>query len=125
MLRQSTALECDLLSPVEPSEITGSFQGDGELLESLIAVFREQTPKLLSEIQKGLAGRDAAVIQRAAHKLKGSTAIFGSTAAFEAVRRLEAAAGTGSIDRAAAAFEHVVLTQFELDDAFVRVLAAG
>jgi HPt (histidine-containing phosphotransfer) domain-containing protein len=125
MLHPSTAQKYDLLGPVEPSEIISSFQGDTDLLESLIEVFRQQTPHLLSEIQRGLRSGDAKVIERAAHKLKGSTAIFGTHAAFEAARRLEAVAVSGAIDRAAAAFEHVILTQFELDDAFVRVLRAG
>jgi two-component system sensor histidine kinase/response regulator len=107
------------------SEITGGFQGDDDLLPSLIELFREQTPLLISEIQRGLAGQDASIIQRAAHTLKGSTAIFGTTVAFEAARQLEAAAIDGTIARAAAAFEFVSLTQFELDDAFDRILIAG
>ncbi len=125
MLYQSTAKTCDLLGGIQPSEITGGFQGDSDLLPSLIELFREQTPLLISEIQKGIASRDASIICRAAHTLKGSTAIFGTTAAFEAARQLEAAASSGTIERAAAAFECVSLTQFELDDAFDRILSVG
>ena len=125
MPQESTARNCDLLSGIEPSEITGSFQGDHDLLLSLIELFREQTPLLMSEIQRGLSGNDASIIRRAAHTLKGSTAIFGTTAAFEAARQLEAAASSGGIKRAAAVFECVSLTQFELDDAFDRILCAG
>ena len=125
MPHESTAQKCDLLSGIEPSEITGSFQGDSDLLLSLIELFREQTPLLMSEIQRGLASHDASIVRRAAHTLKGSTAIFGTTAAFEAARQLEAVAINGAIDQAAAAFEFVSLTQFELNDAFDRILIAG
>jgi HPt (histidine-containing phosphotransfer) domain-containing protein len=123
MPHESTAHKCNLLSGIEPSEIIGSFQGDNDLLSSLIELFREQTPLLISEIQRGIASQDPSIIQRAAHTLKGSTAIFGTTAAFEAARQLEAAAIAREIDRAAAAFEFVSLTQFELDDAFDRILS--
>jgi HPt (histidine-containing phosphotransfer) domain-containing protein len=125
MPHETTAYQCDLLAGIEPSEITGSFQGDRDLLHSLIELFREQTPLLMSEIQRGLSGNDASIVRRAAHTLKGSTAIFGTTAAFEAARQLEAAASSGKIERAAAAFECVSLTQFELDDAFDHILRAG
>ena len=67
MPHESTAHQCDLFSGIETSEITGSFQGDRDLLHSLIELFREQTPLLMSEIQRGLSSNDASIIRRRSH----------------------------------------------------------
>ena len=63
--------------------------GDRRLLSELIAVFRGDSKNTLAAIAKALAAGDAAAIEAAAHKMKGSVANFGSERAVDAARRLE------------------------------------
>ncbi|HEY3329582.1 MAG TPA: response regulator [Capsulimonadaceae bacterium] len=64
-------------------------EGDQELLLELIELFFEQSPGLKAEIEEAVEKRDSKALQNAAHSLKGSTANFAATAAYEAALRLE------------------------------------
>lgn len=56
-------------------------QGDAKLLKELIEIFFEELPELLKRIKDSLAGRDAAELRLAAHRLKGCLRYFGETPA--------------------------------------------
>jgi HPt (histidine-containing phosphotransfer) domain-containing protein len=122
MTHPTSSIERTAVGPIDTSAIRDSFIGDDELLADLIKAFRGHAPKLLHEIQTGLETGDAALVQRAAHTLKGSLGIFGMTAAYEAALALEAASRGGAIDRAAAAFAQVKSMYVRLNAAFDQIL---
>jgi HPt (histidine-containing phosphotransfer) domain-containing protein len=125
MTHPTTDMEQIAAGPIDTSAIRANFAGEDELLTGLIDAFRGHAPQLLAEIEQGLESRDAALVQRAAHTLKGSTGIFGTTAAYDAALALEAAARSGALDRAAAAFEQVRTSHDRLDAAFDQILGTG
>jgi CheY-like chemotaxis protein len=63
--------------------------GDRQLLKELMEVFLQACPGWMTEARAGLSQGDAALAQRAAHKLKGTLGNFGAHAAFETAMRLE------------------------------------
>ena len=64
--------------------------GDQDLLREIVGVFLAETPKLLAELETGIARGDATTAERAAHTLKGSLRPFEATAALELAGELEA-----------------------------------
>ena len=63
--------------------------GDEELLREITAIFLEDYPSLIGEIQAAIEAKDARRLEVAAHTLKGSVANFGAQDAIEAAYRLE------------------------------------
>jgi HPt (histidine-containing phosphotransfer) domain-containing protein len=125
MMHPTTNLERTAASPIETAAIRDNFTDEDDLLAGLIDAFRGHSPQLLAEIEQGLATRDVALVQRAAHTLKGSTGIFGTTTAYDAALVLEAAARSGDLDRAAAAFGQVRASHDRLNAAFDQILESG
>ncbi len=78
-------------------------QGDQGLLRELIEIFLDDGPKLMSQAREAQAEGDAAVLQRAAHTLKGSVRLFGATQAFDLCFELESLAKRSELQQAAAA----------------------
>jgi HPt (histidine-containing phosphotransfer) domain-containing protein len=62
---------------------------DPDLLQTLIGVYFEQLPSLLTSIEEGLESRYAEVVERNAHSLKGAISIFGNHPARESAQALE------------------------------------
>jgi two-component system, sensor histidine kinase and response regulator len=77
--------------------------GDVELLEELVAVFMDESPRLLAAARAALEQRDAPALERAAHSLKGSVGNFCAPSAAEAARRLESLSREGDLDGASGA----------------------
>jgi CheY-like chemotaxis protein len=84
----------------DPSPALAATGGDLDLLAQLVAVFREERPKLIRRIRDGVAAGDATAVARAAHTLKGSAGIFGETGPFELARSLEHDARDGNLSEA-------------------------
>lgn len=63
--------------------------GDLDLLRDLIAVFAAEVPGMLSRIDAAIQGSDAAELERAGHKIKGSMMQFSAPTAVTAAGRLE------------------------------------
>jgi len=78
-------------------------QGDQGLLRELIEIFLDDGPKLMSQAREAQAEGDAAVLQRAAHTLKGSVRLFGAIQAFDLCFELESLAKRSELQQAAAA----------------------
>lgn len=77
--------------------------GERELLAGMIAIYLRQTPRVMNDIDAAIAAADAAALEIAAHKLKGSVAMFGAGAAREAAQRLEDLAESRDLSGARAA----------------------
>jgi two-component system, sensor histidine kinase and response regulator len=63
--------------------------GDDVFLRELAALFLEQCPLLLADLETAIQKRDAIAIAKSAHTIKGNAASLGATAAYDQARRLE------------------------------------
>jgi len=100
----------NVLAPVAasaPSEVFSEaealkvFLGNRELLDKLIAKFREQSRRALDRLDQGLAAGDAVALRAGAHALKGSAANLTANQLAKAAEVLEHAAADGKLDNAA------------------------
>jgi HPt (histidine-containing phosphotransfer) domain-containing protein len=64
--------------------------GDGdEFLKEIIAIYLEDTPQRIAELEESLAGGDTPRFTRAAHSVKGSSANLGAMAVRHVAEQLE------------------------------------
>ena len=74
------------------------------MLEEIIGLFLEDSPKLMDSIRQALAAGDADAAYRGAHTLKGSAGNFDAHVAVALAQRLEARTREGDIDAANTVF---------------------
>lgn len=79
-------------------------QGDRELLKEVARAFLDECPRLVEQIQQALASGDKALLQRAAHTIKGGTRTFVAAAVSEHAAQLEFIGRTGELSQAASTF---------------------
>jgi len=91
-------------SGMEMSKLLDHAGGDRELARELIDLFLEDCPRMLSEVREAIDRSDSQALQRAAHALKGSAAVFGPCSMAEAALRLEGIGASGELDQAEEAF---------------------
>ena len=114
-------------APAEPllsrEKLLDQLDGDEALMQRMIVLFHENTPRLLDAIRSCIARRDGAELARAAHALLSSLGAFGANHALRLTRQLEAQAQQGDyekIDRTFAGLEcataevHATLSTFNL-----------
>nr|MDQ3621219.1 response regulator [Verrucomicrobiota bacterium] len=70
-------------------KLLDQLEGDEALLEEIIALFEENTPRLLVEIRDSIAARDSGELTRSAHALLSSLCVFGATEAHRLALLLE------------------------------------
>ena len=83
------------------------FEGEPELLKDVVRLFLDDCPKMLFGIRGAAERGDAAGMERAAHKIKGSVANFAAPAAYDAALRLEVMGREGHLDQAPEAWQFV------------------
>jgi len=93
---------------VNAAALLARFRGDADLLKELVDLFFEESPRILSEIERAIAARDAAALHMAAHTLKGSVGNFMAHEAAEAALRLEKIARSGDLEDAGPAYTALV-----------------
>ncbi|HBH03286.1 MAG: hypothetical protein A2W08_07805 [Candidatus Rokubacteria bacterium RBG_16_73_20] len=74
-------------------------EGDADLAVAVIEAFRQECPRLITEIRAALTRGDSAALRRAAHTLKGTIGYFGD-AGHQAAVRLESLATDGDLTTA-------------------------
>ena len=74
---------------VNLSGLLESVGGNRELLDEMLAIFSEDSPKLMSEIALAIGNQDPDGLRIAAHSLKSMVAGLGASSAVEAALRLE------------------------------------
>jgi len=105
---------------LDPKTVLKHFGGDAGLLHRLADIFRDDCPRMLTEIRKALKAGNAEAVARAAHALKGAAANFGVGDVVGTAKRLEAAGREGDLRQAKA-----VYTELEkVLPAFLGALAA-
>lgn len=72
-----------------PAELLGKFDGDVALLQRISAIFAEQTPGMLANLEHALQTEDATILRQTAHTLVGSFGALGAEKAMTCARELE------------------------------------
>jgi PAS domain S-box-containing protein len=80
-------------------------EGDPELLRQILSAVIETSPHLLIQMEEALRLGDSRELRRAAHTLKGSLEILGSTRTSELAERLEERAKSGQSEGTRELFE--------------------
>ncbi|HMI31376.1 MAG TPA: PAS domain S-box protein [Candidatus Limnocylindrales bacterium] len=75
-------------------------EGDVSLLTRMAGIFRDQSRRLLGDLNAAIERGDAAGVNEAAHALKGSLAFWCQGSAFQIARRLEAKGRTRDLEGA-------------------------
>ncbi|MDE3110053.1 MAG: response regulator, partial [Acidobacteriota bacterium] len=75
-------------------------EGDRDLLEELVHLFIEESPKAMEEMRQALGERDARRLERLAHTLKGSSGSLGANRVSQAALLLEMRARSGALENA-------------------------
>jgi PAS domain S-box-containing protein len=110
--------------PAEPifdrAELMNRVEGDVELLQELLDLFRDSCPRQLVDLQEAIARRDSQTVERVAHSIKGSVGNFAARGAAAAALRLETMGRGGDLEGAPAA-----LSSLEVEtDRLLGALAA-
>jgi signal transduction histidine kinase/PleD family two-component response regulator len=93
------------------------FDNDEGLMEHMINLFHENTPRLLTEMRGAIARRNSAELARAAHTLLSSLGVFGAQNAHGLAQELEAQAHHEN-------YEHTDRTFAALERAIAEIHAA-
>ncbi|MBX9609908.1 MAG: response regulator [Gammaproteobacteria bacterium] len=103
-----TALDSEIIARIV------ALQRDGkpDLLAHLIGLYLQSVPRLLAEVEQGLAAHDAGPVRRALHTLKSSSANLGGTALARLCGELEHAARGEDLATVGARLD---VLRFELD----------
>ena len=107
----STCYKKSMVSPGNPAapaidltQLQANCGGDQELLREIVAVFLDDSPRLLSEIRQAIQENNSRRLQLAAHTLKGAASNFGAAVAVGAALTLEHQGRTGEMAGARAAY---------------------
>ena len=84
----------------DPAEARRQVDDDEALLREVIQLFIEDNPKREADLRQALERRDAQLLERAAHTIKGSCVIFGAVDARNAAHDLELLGRSGDFERA-------------------------
>jgi len=71
-----------------------------ELLRQLLAVFEQEFSAMLASVESAIAKGDAAELEKAGHKIKGSLLQFSAHDAAEAAQQLEILGRNGTVNGA-------------------------
>jgi PAS domain S-box-containing protein len=74
---------------LDKAAVLDRVDGDAKLLMEIVALFLDDSPKLLAEIREAIARGDSLRLERAAHRLKGSAGSFCAQAVYQVALRLE------------------------------------
>ncbi|NLF71549.1 MAG: Hpt domain-containing protein [Candidatus Anammoximicrobium sp.] len=82
------------------SAALGAAGDDEALLLDLVRVFLEEATTLMADIRRSISQRDAVLLRRSAHTLKGSLRIFDSAVASDLAFQLEEMGKNSAFDNA-------------------------
>ena len=90
---------------LDVDSIVEGFRDHLSLLREVVGIYRDDCPRLLSEIREAVNDGDAHKLKIAAHTLKGSIRYFGETPAFNTAFQLEMLARENKLRNAAGVVE--------------------
>lgn len=85
---------------VDWSRARAAVDDDEALLSELAAAFREESQHLVQELERAIFRKDAALLRRAAHTLKGGLRTFGADRGYDLACCLEEIGRQGTVDQA-------------------------
>ncbi len=85
---------------MDRAALLARFLDDEALLSEMVTRLLERLSPELDAMRAASAARDAAALHQLAHSLKGSLGLFGPSAAYDAVSRLESLSREGNVDAA-------------------------
>jgi two-component system sensor histidine kinase/response regulator len=91
--------------------------GNQQLLREIAVIFLDDVEKMTEAIRRAITAGDAQELEQAAHKLKGSVAIFGASDCIALARQLEDSGREGYLTEAGAVFEQLSAALDQLTDA--------
>jgi len=103
--RHPIADEPNLIPVVDWKVAQDYAQGDEHFLRAVVDACGEEGPELLRQLRHALRTRDAALMQRAGHTLKGSLQYFGADATAALARQLERLGREGTTESATAVLD--------------------
>jgi two-component system sensor histidine kinase/response regulator len=74
---------------VDRKVLLASMENDVSFLRTIIGIFLEDCPEMLSKIRAGVVSSDPVQLMNAAHALRGAVSVFGAKEAVEAATILE------------------------------------
>lgn len=77
--------------------------GDAGILQELVTIYLNDTPKQMAQLEEALARQDAPLAARAAHTIKGSSSNFGAEEFSRLANQIEAYGKSNNLPAAAAA----------------------
>jgi two-component system sensor histidine kinase/response regulator len=120
-----TGVVADLRTAVPPA-VNGSWdraaaldrvEGDEELLQDICRIFLEESPKLMTSLQLGLAQGDPEAVSRAAHSLKGESGYLGAANVSQMAKQLETMGRDRELSQAPAVLEQLLKEMVSLSSA--------
>jgi two-component system, sensor histidine kinase and response regulator len=100
-------------SPLEPAiDVDAALErieGDRELLDEIFRLFIGECPRNMAGIRKAFAERDARLLERLAHGIKGASANIGAGPVSDAAAALEKQAHAGNLEAAGALIDTLQL----------------
>ena len=80
----------------------------GSEVDKIVAVYLEDAPRLIAQLERAAVGNDPIALRVAAHTLKSSSANVGATTLADAARDLETGARDGTLTQPATAVARIV-----------------
>jgi len=92
---------------IDPAVAMQHVEGNEDLIKEMVGIFFEESSDMLKKIEDGIASADAKLVERSAHTLKSSSAMFGAKRARAAAFELEKAGKAGELSRAPELFDRL------------------
>ena len=78
-------------------EMLACVEGDMDIFRDIVRVFLDVLPDSVASLREAIRNNDHTALFREAHAIKGSTGVFGPSAALDTALRLETLAREGNI----------------------------
>ena len=102
-LFKETVVETEVVYDWE--EAVDLLGGEEEILENLVHVFLEESPKLMSGMQSAILDRDFNELQRNAYRMKSSAGVFCASSVPAAAQALESTSKERNMDAVQEAYQ--------------------
>jgi HPt (histidine-containing phosphotransfer) domain-containing protein len=111
--------------PIDAEALKNRVDGDLDLLRDLAALFAEEAPRLLGQIELAIQQDSAIELEKASHKMKGSVLQFSAAAAASAALELEQKGRSGSLAGAGVMLDRLKDEIALLEEALRTMLSDG
>ena len=93
----------------DSDELLERIEGDEKLFRDVVRIFVEDTPALISTLGEGISQGDADTVEKAAHAIKGSSAMISAKKLKNLADQLEFMGRGKDLDRAESVYQKVIV----------------